>query len=138
MAVDNAALKALVFPEGGDVGENHHVAPVHPEYFALPPLKRDVDGAKALLKQAGKENLEITVDVGNTDGPWHQTVAVRLSLEDMRAVWAIVNTGNPMSLATAALKLLANPTFSGGYAAAVAAFKALDFFAPCCPSRINM
>jgi len=75
MAVDNAALKALVFPEGGDVGENHHVAPVHPEYFALPPLKRDVDGAKALLKQAGKENLEITVDVGNTDGPWHQTVA---------------------------------------------------------------
>ena len=50
-------------------------APVHPEYFPLPPLERDVEGAKALLKEAGKENLEITVDVGNTDGPWHQTVA---------------------------------------------------------------
>jgi peptide/nickel transport system substrate-binding protein len=28
-SLDNAALKALVFPEGGDVGENHHVAPIH-------------------------------------------------------------------------------------------------------------
>ena len=74
-AVDNAAIKALVFPEGGDVGENHHVAPIHPEYFALPPLARDVEGAKALLAEAGKENLEITIDVGNTDGPWHQAAA---------------------------------------------------------------
>jgi peptide/nickel transport system substrate-binding protein len=74
-AVDNAALKALIFPDGGDVGENHHVAPIHPEYFALPPLERDVEGAKALLKEAGKENLEITIDIGNTDGPWHQAVA---------------------------------------------------------------
>ena len=74
-AVDNAAIKALVFPEGGDVGENHHVAPIHPEYFALPPLARDVEGAKALLAEAGKENLEVTIDVGNTDGPWHQAVA---------------------------------------------------------------
>ena len=74
-ALDNAAVKALVFPEGGDVGENHHVAPIHPEYFALPPLVRDVEAAKALLAEAGKENLEITIDVGNTDGPWHQAVA---------------------------------------------------------------
>ena len=74
-AIDNAAVKALVFPEGGDVGENQHVAPIHPEYFALPPLVRDVEAAKALLAEAGKENLEITIDVGNTDGPWHQAAA---------------------------------------------------------------
>ncbi len=74
-AVDNAAILLLVYPEGGDVGENQHVAPIHPEYFALPPLKRDVEGAKALLAEAGKENLEVTIDVGNTDGPWHQTAA---------------------------------------------------------------
>ena len=74
-SLDNASIKALVFPEGGDVGENHHVAPVHPEYFPLPPLQRDVDGAKALLAEAGKENLEVTIDIGNTDGPWHQAVA---------------------------------------------------------------
>lgn len=75
MSCDNAAIKSLVYAEGGDVGENHHVAPVHPEYFEMPPLARDVEGAKALLKEAGVENLSVTINVGNTDGPWHQTVA---------------------------------------------------------------
>ena len=74
-AIDNSLVKNLVFPEGGDVGENHHVAPIHPEYFAMPPLVRDVEAAKALLAEAGHEGLEITVDVGNTDGPWHQATA---------------------------------------------------------------
>jgi peptide/nickel transport system substrate-binding protein len=75
-SVDNAVVKNLIYPSGGDVGENHHVAPVHPDYGPLPPLKRDVEAAKQLLKEAGYPNgLEITVDVGNTDGPWHQTAA---------------------------------------------------------------
>lgn len=47
---------------------------------------------------------------------------------NMRAVWDIVNKGNPISLALAILKLLTNPTFTGGYEAAKAAFSALDFF----------
>ncbi len=75
MACDNAAIKALVYPDGGDVGENHHTSPIHPEYFALPPLKRDVAGAKKRLAEAGyPDGIELTIDVGNTDGPWHQTV----------------------------------------------------------------
>jgi len=78
-SVDNAKVKALIYPTGGDVGEDHHVAPVHPDYEALPPLKRDVEAAKKLLKEAGFENgLEVTMDVGNTDGPWHQTAAEAL------------------------------------------------------------
>lgn len=86
-SVDNAAIKELVYPEDGDVAENHHVAPIHPEYFALPPLRRDVEGAKALLKEAGYDEsnpLKITIDVGNTDGPWHQTVceAIRDQMKD--------------------------------------------------------
>lgn len=76
MAVDNAAVLPLVYAEGGDVGQNFHVAPIHPDYFELPALKRDVDGAKALLAEAGHpDGIELTLDVGNTDGPWHQTVA---------------------------------------------------------------
>jgi peptide/nickel transport system substrate-binding protein len=83
-AVDNAVIKALTYPEGGDVAWNHHVAPIHPEYFDLPPLKRDVEGARALLKEAGVENLELTVDVGNTEGKWQQTMceAMRDQLRD--------------------------------------------------------
>jgi peptide/nickel transport system substrate-binding protein len=75
MATDNSVYRDLVFQGRGDVGENHHVAPVHPEHFQLPPLQRDVEGAKKLLDEAGYPNgLELTIDVGNTDGPWHQTV----------------------------------------------------------------
>ena len=74
MSVDNSKVESLVYADDGDVGENHHVAPVHPDYAPLPPLKRDVEGAKKLLKEAGFPNgLEVTIDVGNTDGPWHQT-----------------------------------------------------------------
>jgi peptide/nickel transport system substrate-binding protein len=73
-SVDNEKVRALVYGEDGDVGENHHVAPCHPDYAPLPPLKRDVEAAKKLLKEAGYANgLELTIDVGNTDGPWHQT-----------------------------------------------------------------
>jgi len=74
-AVDASAVKALAFGEDGDVGEHHHVSPIHPEYFALPPMVRDVEGAKALLAEAGKEGLEITVDVGNVNGPHEQAIA---------------------------------------------------------------
>lgn len=50
------------------------------------------------------------------------------TVKDMHAVWDIVNKGNPLNLAMAVMMLLAKPSFSGGYDAAVAAFKALDFF----------
>jgi peptide/nickel transport system substrate-binding protein len=74
-AIDNSVFPDLVFQGRGDVGENHHVSPIHPEYFALPPLTRDVEAAKALLAEAGHpDGLEVTIDCGNTDGPWHQTV----------------------------------------------------------------
>lgn len=78
-AADNKAIQMLTFPDGGQVGENFHVAPVHPEYFELPALARDVEGAKALLAEAGHgDGLELTIDVGNTDGPWHQAVCEAL------------------------------------------------------------
>jgi peptide/nickel transport system substrate-binding protein len=75
-ATDNSVYRDFVFQGRGDVAENHHVAPVHPEYFQLPPLQRDVEAAKALLTEAGyPDGIDVTVDVGNTDGPWHQTLA---------------------------------------------------------------
>lgn len=84
--VDNSLIKPLVYAEGGDIGENTHVAPIHPEYFPLPKLERDVEGAKALLAEAGyADGLELTIDVGNTDGPWHQTLCevMRDQLKDI-------------------------------------------------------
>jgi peptide/nickel transport system substrate-binding protein len=62
----------------GIVAEHHHVANIHPEYFALPPFKQDIAGAKKLLAEAGYPNgIELTCNVGNTDGVWEQdSVAV--------------------------------------------------------------
>ena len=75
MAADHSVYRDLVFQGGGDAGEHHHVAPIHPEYFQLPALVRDVEGAKKLLAEAGyPDGIELSIDVGNTDGPWHQTV----------------------------------------------------------------
>ncbi len=77
-AADNVAIQELTFSEGA-TAYNYHVSPIHPEYFELPPLKRDVKGAKALLAEAGYPNgLSISIDVGNTDGPWHQAVCEAL------------------------------------------------------------
>jgi peptide/nickel transport system substrate-binding protein len=62
----------------GIVAEHHHVAKIHPEYFALPPFKQDIEGAKKLLAEAGYSNgIDVTCNVGNTDGVWEQdSVAV--------------------------------------------------------------
>lgn len=49
-------------------------------------------------------------------------------LVDMRAVWTIVATGNPLSLGEAVLMLALKPSFNGDIAAAKAALQALDFF----------
>ena len=72
-AADNAENLKLAHRGMGSVGENHHVAEIHPEYAKLPPLKRDIAKAKALLAEAGfPDGITVTCNVGNTDGTWEQ------------------------------------------------------------------
>jgi peptide/nickel transport system substrate-binding protein len=66
----------------GIIAEHHHVAKIHPEYFALPPVQQDIEGAKKLLKEAGyPDGIELTCNVGNTSGVWEQN-AVLVFKED--------------------------------------------------------
>jgi len=51
-----------------------------------------------------------------------------LTAADMRTVWQIIATGNPLSLMGAVFMLMASPSFTGTEAAAIAAIQALDFF----------
>jgi peptide/nickel transport system substrate-binding protein len=84
-AADNDAIKRLVLGEHGSVAANFHVCPAQPDYCPLPPAVRDVAGARQLLKEAGYESgLDLTIVVGNNDGPWHQAVceALRDQLKD--------------------------------------------------------
>ncbi|NGO53779.1 ABC transporter substrate-binding protein [Allomesorhizobium camelthorni] len=65
MAVDNNVVLQLGYGDRGTVGENHHVAPIHPEYAELPKKQRDLEGAKKLLEEAGQIDFEhdlITVE----------------------------------------------------------------------------
>ena len=68
--VDTGAYSKQVYAGKAAEGEHHHVAPIHPEYFALPKLRQDYDKAKKLLADAGYPNgIDLSIDVGNTEGP---------------------------------------------------------------------
>ncbi|MET3593074.1 MULTISPECIES: ABC transporter substrate-binding protein [Mesorhizobium] len=65
MAVDNNQVMQLGYAGRGTVGENHHVSPIHPEYYPLPKKTRDAAGAKKLMAEAGQADFEhelITVE----------------------------------------------------------------------------
>ncbi|CAM5418391.1 Dipeptide-binding protein DppE [Mycolicibacterium aubagnense] len=58
MAVDNNVVLQLGYSGRGTVGENHHVSPIQPEYYALPKKERDAVGAKKLMADAGQADFE--------------------------------------------------------------------------------
>jgi peptide/nickel transport system substrate-binding protein len=58
LAVDNATVLKLGYNDAGTVGENHHVCPIHPEYYQLPKVARDIAKAKALMTEAGAMDHE--------------------------------------------------------------------------------
>ncbi|MGI6852309.1 ABC transporter substrate-binding protein [Mesorhizobium sp. 1B3] len=70
LAVDNAIVLQLGYGNAGEVAENHHVAPIHPEYYPLPKIAADPAKAKAMMDEAGQADFEhelITVDED-----WHK------------------------------------------------------------------
>lgn len=58
LAVDNAVILELGMSGFGQVAENHHVGPMHPEYAKLPPISRDVSAAQQLMADAGMSDFE--------------------------------------------------------------------------------
>ncbi len=65
MATDNETILKLGYAGRGSAAENHHVSPIHPEYFALPKQVRDIEGASKLMAETGQADFEhelITVD----------------------------------------------------------------------------
>ena len=67
-AVDNAVVLELGYSGLGTVAENHHVCPIHPEYFALPPLTVDAAAAKAGIDAAGMADFEF--ELTSLDDAW--------------------------------------------------------------------
>ena len=103
LSCDREQMLRLAYRDMGVLGEHHHVAPFHPDYFPLPPIKRDVARARHLLAEAGHpDGIDLTLSVGNTQGRYEQDTAqvlqqncadagIRLSLQVLPAAeyWTI-------------------------------------------------
>ena len=60
LGLDRPAMIQTLFKGAADIGNDHPIAPVYPFFDKTQPQrKRDVAKAKALLKEAGKENLKL-------------------------------------------------------------------------------
>ncbi len=92
-AVDHARVLELAYRNKGVVAEDHHVSPIHPEYFKLPMRKPDIELAKQLIKESGISNPTIKIDT-NKDASW-EVNAVQAMGEMWKAAGIKVNI-NPM------------------------------------------
>lgn len=82
MAVDNAVCLELGYGNLGVPAENHHVAPIHPEYAELPAQTYDPVAAKALLDETDMADFEH--EIISLDDDWMRNTcdAVGAQLRD--------------------------------------------------------
>ncbi|WP_119167532.1 ABC transporter substrate-binding protein [Algihabitans albus] len=96
--MDHEALLRIALRGRGAPAENHHVCPIHPEYYQLPPLKQDHDRARALLAEAGHgDGLRVSIDVASSTGQWELNAV--LALKQQLAPAGIVLEPNPLPAA---------------------------------------
>ncbi|HSS63388.1 MAG TPA: ABC transporter substrate-binding protein, partial [Gammaproteobacteria bacterium] len=81
-SVDHAKVLELAYRGRGAPAEDHHVAPIHPEYFKLPALKQDLEKARKLYKESGHKG-ELSIDTNN-DQKW-EVDAVQAMVEMWKA-----------------------------------------------------
>lgn len=81
-AVDNSVILQLGIAGQGTVAENHHVAPIHPEYAELPPIERDIEAAQALMEEAGQMDYEHEIISIDDDYRKNTTDAVAAQLRE--------------------------------------------------------
>jgi peptide/nickel transport system substrate-binding protein len=89
MALDNEKLLQVGHLGVGAPGEHHHVCTIHPEYADIGYMEQDIEGAQALLAEAGYENgLQAEITVPNNPA-WEQ-ITVQACVEMWREIGANV------------------------------------------------
>ncbi|RVV99529.1 ABC transporter substrate-binding protein [Mesobaculum littorinae] len=73
LAVDNDILLELGYGGRGSRAENHHVAPIHPDYADIGPAKHDPEAARALLAESGMAEFEHQLI--SIDDDWRATTS---------------------------------------------------------------
>jgi peptide/nickel transport system substrate-binding protein len=82
LGVDNAVVLDLGYQGLGRKADNHHVGPMHPEYFDLPAPARDPEKAKALMTEAGHADTELELISLDDDFNRNTCDAVAAQLRD--------------------------------------------------------
>ncbi|MEL7114976.1 MAG: ABC transporter substrate-binding protein [Pseudomonadota bacterium] len=75
MAVDNSIVLELGYAGLGEVAENHHVCPIHPEYADIGAPVHDPEQALALMEEAGFADYEHEL-ISLDGGFWRDTADV--------------------------------------------------------------
>ena len=82
LATDTGKTLQIAHKGVGTAAEHHHVAPVHPDYFKLAPMTRDVEAAKKVLADAGfKDGIDVEIAC-KPDPSWEQA-----AVEAMAEQW---------------------------------------------------
>ncbi|MER8395153.1 ABC transporter substrate-binding protein [Mesorhizobium sp. M1340] len=95
MAVDNNAVLQLGYNGRGTIGENHHVSPIHPEYYALPKKARDLEGAKKLIAESGHADFEH--ELISIDEEWQKNTGDAIAAQLREAGFKVKRTVLPGS-----------------------------------------
>ena len=69
LAVNNSVVLELGYNGRGEVGENHHVCPIHPEYAEMPPPEHDPERARRILEEEGLGDH--VFELISIETPWH-------------------------------------------------------------------
>jgi peptide/nickel transport system substrate-binding protein len=70
LAVDNNIVLQIGYGGRGEKAEDHHVGPMHPEYFPIPEKQRDPGAAKKMLEEAGM--LDFEHELISIDDDWRR------------------------------------------------------------------
>jgi peptide/nickel transport system substrate-binding protein len=90
LAVSNKVVLDVGYNGRGTVGENHHVCPIHPEYYKLPPLEVDAKKAKEMLDQTGHADTEF--ELISLDDDWQAATCDNIAAQLRQAGFKMKRT----------------------------------------------
>ncbi|MBY6201159.1 ABC transporter substrate-binding protein [Maritalea mobilis] len=93
LACDNQVLLDLGINGRGQVAENHHVCPIHPEYADIGPAQYDPEAARALMEDAGQSEFEH--ELISIDDSWRRPTTDALAAQLRDAGFNVTRTIYP-------------------------------------------